>query len=242
MPEEAQPAPQPQVTTGTQKHDWKKVGLTILIILVVAGLIVGAYWFLVLNKSSDNSDLTGPVPKVTTKTATNEKNETADWETVTDTDLGIEFKHPKGWTLESSKKSTASLATDDPNSWDLNNYKEVKVSSSDHSTSGSTGEGGENLKSGTSIKIFTYRNNLTYDSIEKAITLEPSSKDVETKTKVGGHDAVRIDFTLNTSSYATSVYVLNKGKVILINSNYLEGEQSKHESTFSKIIDSIKFL
>lgn len=69
MPEDQQPAPQPQAVTTPKSHDWKKVGLTVLIILVVSGLLVAAYWFLVLNKSSDNSDLTGPVPKVTTKTA-----------------------------------------------------------------------------------------------------------------------------------------------------------------------------
>ena len=70
MPEEPQPTPQPQVTTGTQTHDWKKVSLTILIILVVAGLIVAAYWFLVLNKSFDNPVLKVPVQKVNTKTST----------------------------------------------------------------------------------------------------------------------------------------------------------------------------
>ena len=76
MPEEAsQPAPQPQVTVGTKSHDWKKVGLTVLIILVVAGLIVAAYWFLVLNKGSEDSDLTGPVPQVTTKTSTESAEE-----------------------------------------------------------------------------------------------------------------------------------------------------------------------
>ena len=54
MPEESpQPAPQPQVTTGTKSLDWKKVSLTILVILVVTVLIVAAYWFLVLNKSSE---------------------------------------------------------------------------------------------------------------------------------------------------------------------------------------------
>lgn len=75
MPEAQAPAPQPQVTVGTKSHDWKKVSLTILIILVVAGLIVAAYWFLVLNKSSDNSDLLGPVPKVTTPKATESAKE-----------------------------------------------------------------------------------------------------------------------------------------------------------------------
>ena len=107
MPEaqqaEPQPTPQPQVTTGTKPHDWKKVGLTVLIIIVVTGLIIVAYWFLVLNKTSEVSDLTGPVPKVTTKTATEsakestpsaEKDETADWKSYNSTQLGFSIKHP----------------------------------------------------------------------------------------------------------------------------------------------------
>lgn len=70
MPEETQPTQQPQVTTGTQLHNWKKVSLTVLIILVVSGLIVAAYWFLVLNKNSDNPVLKVPVQVDTTKTST----------------------------------------------------------------------------------------------------------------------------------------------------------------------------
>lgn len=78
----------------------KKVSLTILIILVVAGLIVAAYWFLVLNKSSENSDLTGPVPKVTTKVATEsskeatESAETKELVTYKNTKVGFQFSYP----------------------------------------------------------------------------------------------------------------------------------------------------
>ncbi|MCH8821244.1 hypothetical protein IID23_01850 [Patescibacteria group bacterium] len=66
MPEDI---PQVQVTTSN-KTSWKKIILTVLIIIVVSGLIVGAYWFFVLNKDSDTSDLTGPVPKPNVPTAT----------------------------------------------------------------------------------------------------------------------------------------------------------------------------
>jgi hypothetical protein len=70
MPEVAQqPTPQPQFTT-TKPHNWKKVILTVIFIVGVVAVVVGIYWFMVLNKSSGDSDLTGPVPKVTTKTAT----------------------------------------------------------------------------------------------------------------------------------------------------------------------------
>ena len=101
MPEEAQqPAPQPQVTVGTKSRDWKKVSLTVLSILIVAGIIVAAYWFLVLNKASENSDLTGPVPKVTTKTSTESAKEatpSAEKEgliTYKNTKVGFQFSYP----------------------------------------------------------------------------------------------------------------------------------------------------
>ena len=87
MPESVQqPAPQPQVTTS-QGINWKRIGLTVLIIIVVTGLIAGVYWFFVLNKSSDVSDLTEPVlkPNVTASTpsatSSTQKDETADWKT-----------------------------------------------------------------------------------------------------------------------------------------------------------------
>ena len=106
MPESIQPpAPQPQVTVGTKSHDWKKVGLTILIILVVSGLLAATYWFLVLNKSSDDSDLTGPVPKPQVSTSTPsattsaKKDETADWKTYKGEYVPIEFKIPNKLTV-----------------------------------------------------------------------------------------------------------------------------------------------
>ena len=97
--------PQPQVAT-TKSHDWKKVILTILVILVASGLVVAAYWLLVLNKSSNDSDLTGPVPKVTTKTSTesakeatssDEKSETVSLSTYTNKELGFIIKFPSEW-------------------------------------------------------------------------------------------------------------------------------------------------
>lgn len=123
MPEPVQqPTPQPQVTTTPKSHDWKKVGLTVLVILVVTGLITGAYWFLVLGKSSADSDLTGPVPKVTTKTSTEsakestssaEKDETADWGTYTDNRLKFQIKYPSAWTA--SFEDSKSVSPEEPN-------------------------------------------------------------------------------------------------------------------------------
>lgn len=109
MPEEVQqPTPQPQVTTS-QVTNWKKIGLTVLIILVVTGLIGGAYWYYVSNKSSDDSDLTGLVPKVTTRTSTEsakeatkstEKDKTAGWEVHKNEDIGFSVKLPQSFKVD----------------------------------------------------------------------------------------------------------------------------------------------
>jgi len=99
MPEVVQqPATQPQVIP--QKTSWKKIGLTVLIILVVTGLIAGVYWYYLQNKESDTSDLTGPVPKpqvstsIPSATTSAGKDETAAWKTYKSESIPIEFKIP----------------------------------------------------------------------------------------------------------------------------------------------------
>ena len=128
---------QPQVATTPKSTNWKKIGLTVLIILVVTGLIAGVYWFFILDKSSDTSDLTGPVPKVTTKTSTesateatpsSEKDETADWVVYSNTTYSV--KIPPGWVQMNApagaqpvtpiwlmKKETADAYKKDPTSF-----------------------------------------------------------------------------------------------------------------------------
>ena len=104
--------PQPQVTTTPKTTNWKKIGLTIVFIVVCVSIIAGIYWFFVLNKTSEDSDLTGPIPKVTTKTATEsakeatssaEKDGTVGWKTFTSTAFKYSIKYPSNWSL--SKKS-----------------------------------------------------------------------------------------------------------------------------------------
>lgn len=107
MPESVQqPVPQPQVKATPKSTNWKKVGFTLVFIAACASIILGIYWFFVLSKSSDNLDLTGPVPKVTTKTSTEsvkkatesaKKDETADWKTYENDKLGFSIKYPQNW-------------------------------------------------------------------------------------------------------------------------------------------------
>ena len=121
MPESVeQPVQQPQVTSTTKSTNWKKVLLTIVFIVGVVAVISGIYWFLVVNKGSDNSDLTGPVPKVTTKTSTEsakdstpsaEKDETADWNVYKDESISL--RYPKNWGRYDSL-GTPSFSVEDP--------------------------------------------------------------------------------------------------------------------------------
>lgn len=98
MPEDQKVVPQAQVTTS-KKISWLKIGLTVLIILVVTGLITGAYWFFVLNKGSDTSDLTGPVPKPKVNTST-PSADIADWKVYTNTKYNYQVKYPQDWVIE----------------------------------------------------------------------------------------------------------------------------------------------
>lgn len=97
-----QPKMQPQVqTVSVKKISWSKVIITIFVIIVVTAVIAGAYWFLVLNKSSDTSDLTGPVPKPQVNTATpsvtssTQKDETTGWNVYKDNKITL--RYPKDW-------------------------------------------------------------------------------------------------------------------------------------------------
>lgn len=244
MPEDSQ---QSQVITSN-KTSWKKITLTVLIIIVVSGLIVGAYWFFVLNKDSDTSDLTGPVPKpnVTTvipsATSSTQKDEIADWESFEDQTLGISLKAPSDWLVKTSKTTSLNLSTQDPGLWNMDNYKEIRISSPDYEASGSNLEGGKNIKSGTSILIYTYRNNVKYSSSEGAVNIEMSEGDTKKEIIIDQEEAVRLDFQLNNDFYSTEIYVVHKSKAILISRTYLEGERSKYETTFNNVLSTIKFL
>lgn len=118
--------PQVQVTTSN-KTSWKKIGLTVLVIIVVSGLIVGAYWFFVLNKDSDTSDLTRPVPKPNVPTATPsatpsaQKDETTDWKVFTGgiklragdptKTIEISLKYPPGYKVSEDEYGSTVIST-----------------------------------------------------------------------------------------------------------------------------------
>ncbi|MCH8821048.1 hypothetical protein IID23_00825 [Patescibacteria group bacterium] len=107
--EEVPVQPQPQVTP--QKTNWKKIGLTILIILVVTSIIASVYWFFIFERGSFNSDLKevpkSQVPTSTPSTTTSaEKDETADWKSHSTEDFS--FKYPSEWS--SAPASTGGFA------------------------------------------------------------------------------------------------------------------------------------
>lgn len=224
MPKEAQtPAPLPQVTTGTQTHDWKKVSLTLLIILVVSGLLVAGYWFLVLNKSSDNSDLTGPVPKVTTKPATEsakeatpsaEKDVTADWKTYKGEVIPMEFKYPGSLTIIERE----------------GNFVEGEKLNSEVKIKGFTDDGSL-IFSKNFLGGFGSANHESIESNDIAID------SYQTKQNIG-HDKV---INPNTYFMIISLDVFGDKYPLIITANFDKNDNEKRD-TVEKILSTVKFL
>ncbi len=107
MPETPNSIQNPTPQTSANGFSWSKVILTVVIIVAVVGIIGGAYWYLVLNKSESNVNtapikVSTPSAKVSTKSATAsaKKSETADWKTFSDSKMGVSFKYPSQWLVE----------------------------------------------------------------------------------------------------------------------------------------------
>ena len=102
-----QPKMKSQVqVVSVKKISWSKILITVLVIIVVTAVIAGAYWFFALNKPSDTSDLTGPVPKLKVTTATpsatssTQKDDISDWRTYTDPKKDFSIKYPNSFSVE----------------------------------------------------------------------------------------------------------------------------------------------
>lgn len=207
MPEDV---PQVQVTT-TNKTSWEKIGLTVLIILVVTGLIAGVYWFFILDKSSDNSDLTGPVPKPNVPTATPSatssalKDETVDWETYSNSTYKFSFKYDK------DKHGKVSEAKN-PNPGELL-YVNVQINGPVFNLS--VLEAGEqkvidNIKSGcTGILEFSETKKTVINGVEWT--------EVVCKNSTSGEDV--INWVLNNSGY---IYKMNGSSEITSTFKFLD--------------------
>lgn len=100
-------------TTGSQsetathkKVNWKKVALTVVFIIIAAGVIIAIYWFLIFDKPKPTTiepvKVSTPSAKQATPSAqpatpSAKKDETADWVAFSDKVFGYSAKHPPGW-------------------------------------------------------------------------------------------------------------------------------------------------
>ncbi len=239
-----QPNPQPQVATAApNQHNWKKVGLTVLVILVVSGLIVAAYWFLVLNKSSEDSDLTGPVPKVTTKQATEsakeatssaEKDETADWKNYKSGNFS--FSYPQGWSVV--KESNGDITLNSPD-FDSNTP--------------SQSEPAVVIKKGTTIKFSSPKSYSSGNDLAKYLkdngysSYFSSGVGVLTETTLDDESGLKYDtklgvYTASENYTSTSYFVVHDGKIYVVTRSYISGKKTEYDKTWNEILDTFKFL
>ncbi len=248
--------PQPQVTTTPKPHNWKKVILTVVFIVGVVAVVSGIYWFMVVNKTSDNSDLTGPVPKVTTKTSTEsakkstpsaEKDETVDWKTFTYENPKISFKYPKSWFInvepEVNNEGNFSVSISNYNPADIKNYPSdlpnkwvlLEVFASKKSTT----SGSENSKLYEFISSQSLNNQVEKDKFYL----------VKTKSfQLDSYSAVR--YTSEPTSDAGTEYyfrdnvLVNKGSLIW-KVDILSPDKSyvkKNSEVFDQLLSTFKFL
>ncbi|MEX0621737.1 MAG: PsbP-related protein [Candidatus Woykebacteria bacterium] len=103
MANEASENSVPTQSKSTKVISWKKIILTLVVILAITGPIAVAIWYYV---DSQTKQETTPVTtaKVSTESAKQsttsaQKDETADWKTYTDSVLKFSIKHPKDWTI-----------------------------------------------------------------------------------------------------------------------------------------------
>jgi len=93
MPEEVKP-----VTTIS----WPKVFLTVLTIVVVAGVIAGAlFWYFYIRQPETSSSVN--ITKPATSSA--QKDMTAGWRTYSNETYGFEIKYPKTYQIKEHPKS-----------------------------------------------------------------------------------------------------------------------------------------
>ena len=238
------PAP-PKEQQSNRTLNWEKITLVSSVVIFFLIVLIFAYWFFLLRPKIEPSVQDKPVQITEPNQNKNDDpkiNEaTKNWKTSKNIDLGIEFKYPPDWSVETNDKPSINFSTENQDDWDLTKYTEILVKSPDHSSAKTGIEGSEEIKGGSRILIIPYRNKLTFTSLDKVLTLEIGPRDFEKSVTVGGQESKRVDFTLNTAFYYTEIYVLKNGKVFLISRNYLESERSIYEDTFNTMLATFKF-
>ena len=233
--------------TRSSGAGWRLITIIASVVIVILIFIIFAYWLIVLRPQVD--------PQINqNQTQTNEKEEssgqqdtvkteldTTNWETFKEATLGVEFKYPANWSLDSNPEPSLNLSTENQDYWNLNKYKEIIIKSPDYTSSETGVEGREEIKRGSRILIAPYRNNINFGSLNELVLADPGPRDFEKGIILDGQDARRIDYTLDTAFYLTEIYTVRGGMAFLIVRNYLESERSTYEETFKGVLSTLKF-
>ena len=247
MPEDT---PQVQVTTSN-KTSWRKISLTVLIIIVVSGLIVGVYWFFVLNKDSDTSDLTGPVPKPQIQTSTpsatssTQKDETADWKVYKSSADRYSTKYPTNFNLTEDKLSFKGKTI-------------VTFKSPDFEQDVIESCGPQPVTKGGYLRVNVDHFSGNINTLNQIVTFEIENiwsdftKVEKFPTTLGGREATRMVYfnsqensncQLTSSETMERIFVINDNGVdYLIEMRYMKKDKEDLTKIFNQILSTFKFL
>ena len=229
---------QPRLNAPGRQLNWAGAAAVASIILLILIFAVFTFWFFVLRPQVPNQP---PEIKETTsqnQPSDNYNNEvdTSSWKEFSDTSLGIGFKYPNDWILD-TKESTS-------NGIRLKSFDLIEDTSS----------GGINVTRGSLIRFFLseeYKDSKKplIDYVKEDV-VKQGSKDRILATKVVGEEAVRVDeqfslpFETQTQGnfVSTSFYINHKDRLFQIARLYPEGKESQYEEVFIKILSNVKFL
>jgi len=246
------PNMQPQMQiVSVKKISWSKVIITIFVIIVVTAIISGVYWFFILNKSSEDSDLTGPVPKpqvtTTTPSATPsvQEDKTADWKVYKSSADRYSTKYPTNFNLTEDKLSFKGKTV-------------VTFKSSDFEQDVIESCGPQPVTKGGYLRVNVDHFSGNINTLNQIVTFEIENiwsdftKVEKFPTTLGGREATRMVYfnsqensncQLTSSETMERIFVINDNGVdYLIEMRYMKKDKEDLTKIFNQILSTFKFL
>ncbi len=208
-----------------------KVFAAIGIILIVMVIIGSGIWYFV-QSAEDKVELVDET--TVTKTATSSAKES--WKTHTVKDF-MSFDYPTSWTV--SSQSVTVILLQSPNLLVTN------------TTLGSKPYADAEANRGTYVIITKepyISDKKLIDYVKQLNSSVTADEGTYTQTTLGQEDSVRFDSkigsnnTVKNSFILTVLYTLHEGNLFTVYRSYPEDMQSEFESTFQKVVSTVKFL
>ncbi len=245
MPEQAQqkqPADSSTQATPKKGISWKKIIVSVVVIVMVAGIISGLLWYFACNQTESSTTETTKVSTPSSKQATPsaKKDETANWNTLTNTGLGYSIKYSASW-----KTKRCTYPAENSSTSDLIDPTKVEYTTGDVCASGHVGN----------ILIVIGRSDKNYSQKlaewEQYYSSAEHSNYKKTNVKVGALAAVKFsaittDQNLTFGKKAGVIllrYLVDDGKdkplVVRYNQDTTD---DNYQSIFDKMLSTFKFL